>query len=164
MLLLLFSLALSLISVNSPMLLNILLILIALITGLIVNSLIFSWFAFIVFLLYVGGILVIFIYFSSLTPNHYFKIKPYLVILTTTFFSIRLINPHYGTLLNPTTTSNEALNIFNYSFFLISIFIIIFLFILMIIVVKVTSNVKSPIRPFLYDYPYPQNPPHFIYR
>lgn len=149
MLLIILSFTLSLISINSPILLNVFLIILASLTGLLVNYYTISWFAFIIFLLYVGGILVLFIYFSSLTPNHQFYFKGYLIILTLSILTLYRTNPVFSNKLNTLYNFREALTLFSLNFYTFSLLIIVFLFTLLIIVVKITSNLKTPIRPFL---------------
>lgn len=137
----------SLISINSPIILNVRLIFFAFVIGLFLTKIYFSWFAFITFLLYVGGILVIFIYFSSLIPNNNFSLKTILISLTLSLFAIIVIFPSEKQIINTSVQINEALLLFRKDFSLLSLYFITLLFVILIAVVKVTSNKKSPIRP-----------------
>jgi len=53
-----------------------------------------SWFGFVVFLIYVGGILVIFSYFVAIQPNQYFSLRyPVLIISLTVFILLGFDSP-----------------------------------------------------------------------
>lgn len=94
-----------------------------------------------------GGILVIFIYFSSLIPNNNFSLKTILISLTLSLFAIIVIFPSEKQIINTSVQINEALLLFRKDFSLLSLYFITLLFVILIAVVKVTSNKKSPIRP-----------------
>lgn len=138
-----------LLTIRSPMLTRLIVILLSLIVGFNIQINLFSWFGFIIFLLYVGGILVVFLYFSSLLPNQ----KP-LSILRPLVFTISLLLFSFLPSLKAkaiTIPSSGVENIILYSnnSYPLRLFIIVFLLILLIIVVKLTHNSKIPLRPII---------------
>jgi NADH-ubiquinone oxidoreductase chain 6 len=112
-----------------------------------------SWFGFILFIIYIGGILVIFAYFAALSPNqiHYtptlFIILPvstllfYFILLNSqsNYFSPPLIHI-YRTKINSLLYSQEQAPVL--------IFLVILLLLALIIVVKITKHTTGPLRPF----------------
>ena len=69
------ALGFSLILRRSPVVLNIFILFLSLVVSFIIGLTVFSWLGYIIFLIYVSGILIIFIYFSAIQPNQrlYFK-------------------------------------------------------------------------------------------
>jgi len=106
-----------------------------------------SWFGFIIFLIYIGGMLVMFSYFAAIQPNQDIIIsKP----LFYWFFIYILI---------PLNSSSFRVDLFNVSSWWITcmyyplnticiIFLGLCLFLALIRVVKVTVTSFSPLRPF----------------
>nr|YP_010272278.1 NADH dehydrogenase subunit 6 [Gigantopelta aegis]UFK31937.1 NADH dehydrogenase subunit 6 [Gigantopelta aegis]UKE79905.1 NADH dehydrogenase subunit 6 [Gigantopelta aegis] len=84
----LFSLALSLFfimpTMTHPLSLGLSILFCSLASCLLVGALSYAWFGFILFLIFVGGLLVMFAYVSALSPNVYFSGKN----LTTGFFTL----------------------------------------------------------------------------
>lgn len=108
-----------------------------------------SWFRFIIFLIYIGGILVIFAYFTAIQPNQQLKIMPPLTIMLFT----RILFPIFY--------SSSTINSFNIKNWWISsiyetanapslIFLALALFLALIRVVKISFLRRSPLRPFSY--------------
>lgn len=110
-----------------------------------------SWLRFITFLIYIGGLLVIFAYFVAIDPNKKLKIiDP--IILPTVFFVILLFSTRRFWLL-PTLNSSSISNIntkilliIQYSPILITIGIT--LLISLIAVVKITKRSQGSLRPY----------------
>lgn len=110
-----------------------------------------SWFAFLVFLIYVGGILIIFAYFLAITPN-----QPYLspsslilpIVLTLLCLPTSFITSSSWI---PLTNSSRPQIEVIYQTLNIPLLIIVTLILLItiIIVVKVTTNTKGPLRAFI---------------
>lgn len=140
---------LCIIFIPSPIALNIRIIILAIIVRLNISIISFSWFSFITFLLYVGGILVIFIYFSSLTPNQKFPLTLplILILLSSPLFSLVFKNNNFILRNNLKVESSLLYSEFNIP---ISLFFIIFLFVILLVVVKLSSNFKLPMRPINY--------------
>ncbi len=108
-----------------------------------------SWFGLILFLIYVGGMLVIFIYFVAITPNqqHDSKIFFMRILIFIIFLrigeKIRFINRF-----NIETSFNRDSILFYFSQGAVLVLIFIMLFVGLIIVVKITRLVQGPLRPF----------------
>lgn len=132
----------------NPITIGILILITSLVLTLIYSILLTSWVAFLIFLIYVGGILVIFAYFVALTPNQQRNILRLpittiflssLLIITTRNFRIKI--PQLN--LNSIRTFYQINNIN-----LLFILAIILLFTI-IVVVKLVTNNKGPLRPFI---------------
>jgi len=143
------SLGINMFLITNPLSIGVAILCIALSVSLLFSYSISSWLAFLIFLIYVRGILVIFIYFVAVTPNQTINIIKILTILIITFsilFSLVIItniNPIYY------NTYHIQTNIF-YLIPNTPILIILatILLITIVIVVKLTINAKGPIRPF----------------
>lgn len=106
------------------------------------------WFSFITFIIYVGGILVIFAYFAALQPNQY-VINWRWVLLPSFFISVIYIiwssTPLVWTEATPCTNQ-----LYSYSNIILPIIIALILFLALIIVVKTSRAEEGPLRPFQY--------------
>jgi len=151
---LLISLSLSLILASSPLAMGFWVLLIALACSFFSATIFNSWFALIIFLVYIGGILVIFAYFTALTPNQPLGLSIIITISRLAFFTFlalisssnriipSIISSNYVSNINPITIMfnpyNSAL-----LFLLASI-----LFFILVAVVKITNITNGPLRPF----------------
>lgn len=134
-------------SIN-PLILGIIILGTALILTLIYSQILTSWVAFLIFLIYVGGILVIFAYFVALTPNQHTNIIiiPLILIFTITLIWIALLNKYPTT---PTTYIKLMYTFYqNDNIQLLLILALILLFTI-VVVVKLVTNNKGPLRPFI---------------
>nr|AXS65448.1 NADH dehydrogenase subunit 6 [Coleoptera sp. 21 KM-2017] len=148
------------ISMNHPLTMGLTLILqsinIAIITGL--TNLSF-WFSYIIFLIMVGGMLILFMYMTSVASNEKFKFNLKIILISIKFMIIisimMLYNNHLENMFNMNQMTNEIfynsinLNInkyFNLPFSNIMILMIIYLLITMIASVKITKFEKGPLR------------------
>nr|AXS64821.1 NADH dehydrogenase subunit 6 [Cerambycidae sp. 3 KM-2017] len=118
------------------------------------------WYSYILFLIMIGGMLVLFIYMTSVASNEKFKFSPFLVILISSFFIITLLSFLIdGTLTNLFSSNYDLMNQnyhfnfkismnkylnwpMNYIFFMM----IIYLLITLIMVVKITDIQYGPLR------------------
>ena len=141
---------------HSPLSSGLLILLIAISLATLYALLISSWFAFLIFLIYIGGILVIFSYFVALTPNQKkISLAPIIPILLTILILTTIsphnthhlfLNHHISSLYWPSNTS-------------ILILLSLLLLLAIIIIVNITNLIKGPLRPFT-DHPYVQTYPH----
>nr|YP_010597244.1 NADH dehydrogenase subunit 6 [Agriades orbitulus]WAK98829.1 NADH dehydrogenase subunit 6 [Agriades orbitulus]WAK98842.1 NADH dehydrogenase subunit 6 [Agriades orbitulus]WAK98855.1 NADH dehydrogenase subunit 6 [Agriades orbitulus] len=141
-------------------------ILLCLISGMLINT---YWFSYILFLTFSGGLLVLFIYVSSIASNEMFKInmknKLFMLIYMITLFTFSLyfmnnlywmnmmINEEMMNLFNSIYFLNEFNNInlsklYNKQTYLLMMMMIIYLFITLIAVVKITNIFFGPLRSF----------------
>lgn len=151
LIILIITLTLTLILSNTPIILGINILLMALILSATVAATIRSWFAFLVFLIYIGGILVIFAYFLALSPNQQMPRSTNIIyiIITTVIITYTVIR---SKITLPAQTIIRQNNIFLYmpSTAPMLIFLAILLLLTIIIVVKLTRRSKGPLRPFFY--------------
>nr|QXG19131.1 NADH dehydrogenase subunit 6 [Drosophila bifasciata] len=137
-------------------------IFICLITGLMTKS---FWYSYILFLIFLGGMLVLFIYVTSLASNEMFNLSIKLTLLaslilffllvtsilidksSTSFF---LINNEMNPIMNLNSYISEnslSLNkLYNFPTNLITILLMNYLLITLIVVVKITKLFKGPLR------------------
>nr|QWQ55622.1 NADH dehydrogenase subunit 6 [Ruidocollaris sinensis] len=123
------------------------------------------WFSYILFLVFLGGMLVLFIYITSLAANEYFpSLLKFTFLLISTTISMLLFNPFIDySLLNIFTSNmdtqvlssltlmyNEPLylltKLYNTPTYLLTIMLVIYLFITLIAVVKITNIFLGPLR------------------
>nr|YP_009773437.1 NADH dehydrogenase subunit 6 [Acanthochitona avicula]QIZ12686.1 NADH dehydrogenase subunit 6 [Acanthochitona avicula] len=119
-----------------------------------------TWFSFILFLIYIGGLLVMFAYVTALMPNLLFKKSPIMTffsIMTISWFTLLNMANFIGTMeeIQPKMSSMMS---FNFNHFAISLYspfnfmvivglALILLFIL-ICVVKICYFSNAPLRPY----------------
>nr|AUR43957.1 NADH dehydrogenase subunit 6 [Glomeridesmus spelaeus]QCF39674.1 NADH dehydrogenase subunit 6 [Glomeridesmus spelaeus]QCF39687.1 NADH dehydrogenase subunit 6 [Glomeridesmus spelaeus] len=131
-----------------PMEMSILLIILTLTIS--INSLLFSmtpWFSYILFLIYMGGVMVMFMYMSSLTPNKLpitiKKIAPIMIfsLLFITFYNYKIFKS-----MN-LKSSMSIMKSFTFLSMNMTMIIITILMITMISIIMITQNKKTPLRP-----------------
>lgn len=137
-------------------------VLICLRTGLITKT---FWFSYILFLIFLGGILVLFIYVTSLASNEIFNLSIKLALFSFIIFIILsiisliidkntfisfLLNNEIKSISNLYTYFSEnslSLNkLYNFPTNLITILLINYLLITLIVIVKITKLFKGPLR------------------
>lgn len=135
---------------------------ICLITGSLAKT---FWFSYILFLVFLGGILVLFIYVTSLASNEIFSLSikaTFLRIIIlrifllvrliidkriTTYFSINLEIESINTIKNFIPENSINLNkLYNFPTNIITLLLINYLFLTLIIIVKITNNFSGPLR------------------
>uniref|UniRef100_A0A0S2N0K5 NADH dehydrogenase subunit 6 n=1 Tax=Eurythoe complanata TaxID=167815 RepID=A0A0S2N0K5_EURCO len=148
------SLAFVLSAAITPLTLGVWILLFAFTIALTASNLISSWFGLIIFLIYVGGLLVMFAYFSAVTPNQQLELSPLFLISSATlaliltntdlFYTNNMFNSLTLTYSAPPTTNILfSSNIFIY----LSLGAILFL--ALVAVVKVSRLSAGPLRPFM---------------
>nr|YP_003934992.1 NADH dehydrogenase subunit 6 [Thrinchus schrenkii]ACZ55612.1 NADH dehydrogenase subunit 6 [Thrinchus schrenkii] len=153
------------IKLNHPMSMMMFIIIQTLLIGLTAGTLMESfWLAYILFLTFLGGMLVLFIYITSIASNEMFQPKSISVILTgftwliLTISLILLDKSLYIDLSKNSDTSitNNIMNfqemtmslskIYNNPTFMITMMMMIYLFLALLAVVKITNINQGPIR------------------
>nr|QNE85800.1 NADH dehydrogenase subunit 6 [Tipula flavolineata] len=124
------------------------------------------WFSYILFLIFVGGMLVLFIYMTSLASNEMFNFSMKNFLITSMifmFFSMLLLIFNDLPSLNPSNLNAEMTSIMNqmnlikenslnlnklYNFptNMLTLLLINYLFLTLIIIVKITNNFYGPLR------------------
>lgn len=124
------------------------------------------WFSYILFLIFLGGILVLFIYVTSLASNEIFNFKRYITFIALYFLSLTTLIFYFfdKTLIISYFSNNEIYSltaiktfsiensvilnkIYNFPINLITILLIIYLFLTLITAVKITNVFEGPLRP-----------------
>nr|YP_009537802.1 NADH dehydrogenase subunit 6 [Parasarpa zulema]AYN60519.1 NADH dehydrogenase subunit 6 [Parasarpa zulema] len=138
---------------------------ICLLSGMLINT---YWFSYILFLILLGGLLVLFIYVSSVASNELFKIKfsikiSFIYILFIMFLSIfmknnltwmnfsfndEMINFFYSNLFFNNEYNFSLSKLYNKQNYFLMMMMIIYLFFTLIVIVKITNIFFGPLRPF----------------
>nr|YP_009538153.1 NADH dehydrogenase subunit 6 [Athyma libnites]AYN60935.1 NADH dehydrogenase subunit 6 [Athyma libnites] len=166
---LLISISIFLYFINHPLAMGLLILtqtlLTCLISGLLINT---YWFSYILFLIFLGGLLVLFIYVSSVASNELFKIHfiskfSIIYILFILIFSILFknnltwmnfsFNDEMINFFNSTLFFNNEYNfnlskLYNKQNYWMMLMMIIYLFITLIAIVKITNIFFGPLRSF----------------
>lgn len=147
----LLTLSLTLIVRPNPFSIGLLILLTALIIACIYSLTCSSWLGFLIFLIYIGGILIIFSYFLAIIPNQStINIKLILLPVSTLFISL-LTSIFAFDSWTTSFTNPKLLTEFIFSYYNHPLLIIILLTLLftMIIVVKICNLSKGPLRAFI---------------
>nr|YP_009528975.1 NADH dehydrogenase subunit 6 [Ophraella communa]AST14962.1 NADH dehydrogenase subunit 6 [Ophraella communa] len=118
------------------------------------------WYSYILFLIMIGGMLILFIYMTSIASNEKFKPNLKMIFILLMFLMITMIminlDQFYMNILNQTIENklfnmNYNLNLsmmkyFNFPNYFIMISMIIYLFITLIAIVKITNFKYGPLR------------------
>nr|YP_011001012.1 NADH dehydrogenase subunit 6 [Bellardia viarum]WPN85809.1 NADH dehydrogenase subunit 6 [Bellardia viarum] len=136
--------------------------LVTLMSGVMIKS---FWFSYILFLVFMGGMLVLFIYVTSLASNEMFSFSMKLLFISLSIFMTMMIllffmhNNNLSQYLNLETKSIYNMNsylmenslslnkLYNYPTNLLTIMLMNYLLITLIAVVKITKLFKGPLRP-----------------
>ncbi|YP_001382117.1 NADH dehydrogenase subunit 6 (mitochondrion) [Penaeus chinensis] len=133
-------------------------IMICVTAGLSMNS---FWFSYILFLIFLGAMLVLFIYVASLASNESFSFSTSLMmvsafVLLASFMMIFLdplllntpISIQQSSLPNDQFSSTQSLlsSIYNYTTMNLTLFIVMYLLLTLIVVVKITNTFFGPLR------------------
>lgn len=147
------SLSFSIILAGTPLILGVWVLTIALSISILLGLITYSWLGFLIFLIYVGGILVIFAYFTAIQPNQYFNVIHITPLLITTFtLFIYLILSSHNTLISSlnSPTSVSILSLYHFINIPILALLGVILFLALVAVVKVSKSSLGPLRPFNY--------------
>nr|YP_009245126.1 NADH dehydrogenase subunit 6 [Amynthas jiriensis]AMR74064.1 NADH dehydrogenase subunit 6 [Amynthas jiriensis] len=136
---------------TTPIMLGINILIMALLLSMALASSMSSWYAFLVFLIYVGGMLVMFAYFLALAPNQQMPTKSnavYLLMTLTILPGVAVITDTKMFISKETYQDNTYL--YSTSTAPILILLALILLLTMVIVVKLTNRSGGPLRPFNY--------------
>nr|YP_010610678.1 NADH dehydrogenase subunit 6 [Cirrothauma magna]WAP91433.1 NADH dehydrogenase subunit 6 [Cirrothauma magna] len=165
---LLLSFAYSLVSLSiimiQPLSLGFMVMLVSIISSVLVSFITYSWYGFMLFLVYIGGLLIMFMYIISLIPNLiflsmkiFFFFFVYMVgIFLVVFFSLYNymdlgVMDFFYMNMNNMSMGNSGLIMINYNFFCYVLLGMLLLFVL-ISVVKICYYCDGPLRVFKYKY------------
>nr|QWT29592.1 NADH dehydrogenase subunit 6 [Abraxas latifasciata] len=164
-------LSLIMIIMNHPLSIGLMILLQTLLMCLISGMLIKTyWFSYILFLTFLGGLLVLFIYVSSIASNEMFKLnfnmKMYFLMIFNFFIIVQIYLYFFNENLNWLNMSNNindndnlmfmtffnnenkiSLNkLYNNHFYMLMFMLVIYLFISLIAIVKITNIFYGPLR------------------
>nr|UFZ13122.1 NADH dehydrogenase subunit 6 [Protohermes xanthodes] len=151
--------------VNHPLAMGLILLLqtvmICLTSGLMVQT---FWFSYILFLIMLGGMLILFIYMTSLASNELFSISMKTMtinVILLSFFMLFLFMDSFTWMSNMlnldmnlfksmiyTENSSELLKLYNFPTMNLTLLLINYLFLTLIIIVKITNIFFGPLRQF----------------
>nr|YP_010583804.1 NADH dehydrogenase subunit 6 [Pteroctopus tetracirrhus]UXN84000.1 NADH dehydrogenase subunit 6 [Pteroctopus tetracirrhus] len=167
-LMMIFSLGFSLVSVLivliQPLSLGFLIMLINIFMSVMVSFFIYSWYGFMLFLVYIGGLLVMFMYIISLIPNLIFFSSGMMLYMLIGFMGFFLMNMivMYGNLdvnvmkIKVMEISNSSMGLSSLIMskynFVCYVFLGILLLLILISVVKICYYCEGPLRVFKYKY------------
>lgn len=146
-------------SIMQPLSLGLNIMVLSMFSCLLVGFEISRWYGYIIFLIYVGGLLVIFSYVAALTPNSFFSGVRNLLLFflrLVVFFSTYMFNwfsrrTKFVRADMKITFVNEgsrgSLICRNYNFGVL-VFLGVILFLALVAVVKICFSQKAPLRPF----------------
>lgn len=147
----LISLSITTLTCTNPFSIAIIILIVALITASIYASLHSSWLGFLLFLIYVGGILVIFSYFLAITPNQYQYNLNLIKIPTLSIFLLLIISILITDSWTPYVPDFLSLTkiIFTFQNMPILIILVLILLFSIIVVIKTCKLEKGPLRSFI---------------
>nr|CAD7857585.1 ND6 CDS [Olavius algarvensis] len=135
----------SMLSHNNPMSLSMIIMMIATMVSIIISLNLSSWYAMILFLIYVGGLLVMFSYFVSLSSNDpmMLKSKMHFIIMPTILYKSLNLQ------MSSNLYNNSQMNMLYKPMNMITMLLITMaLLVMMIIVIKMVKSNNGPLRGF----------------
>nr|AXS64813.1 NADH dehydrogenase subunit 6 [Cleridae sp. 1 KM-2017] len=162
MIIIMIFLSITMIIIEHPLSLGFILLIQTMISSFIINELNFNyWFSYILFLIMIGGMLILFIYMTSIASNEKFMFSNnlmYLFIISMIILTIMFLLDNYNfntQMFNYETVKiNNFMNyklsmnkMFNYPNIFIFYISIIYLLITLIAVVKISNMNLGPLRP-----------------
>nr|YP_010625970.1 NADH dehydrogenase subunit 6 [Parainocellia bicolor]WBK02716.1 NADH dehydrogenase subunit 6 [Parainocellia bicolor] len=147
--------SMNIVKMKHPLIMGFLLIiqtlLISLITGFINNM---FWFSYILFIIMIGGMMILFIYMTSLASNEKYSFSSTLFflnmhLLMIFIFLLIIIDPYYLNMINMNNENNISLNLnklYNLNSKNITLISIIYLLFTLITVIKITNKNLGPLR------------------
>nr|FAA04214.1 TPA: NADH dehydrogenase subunit 6 [Holtodrilus truncatus] len=140
----------SIILANTPMMLIINIMISTLSITYFIYSIISPWYSFLLFLIYIGGMLTMFAYMVSLTPNIFIMIGTHLfsfMLIWLIIITKLMIQPSINLISTNLNYQSTFLYTSNFTYpFLIMILI---LLIIMVVISKMIMVSKGPLRPFM---------------
>nr|AXS65898.1 NADH dehydrogenase subunit 6 [Tenebrionoidea sp. 12 KM-2017] len=154
------SLSVIFLTLSHPLSLGLMLLIQTIIISLITGNFNYNyWFSYILFLILIGGMLILFIYMTSVASNEKFKFNTMSTLPLISLMSMFIIPNYFMYNFNINTINNESTTYFNNSIINMSMnkyinfpmniiltFMIIYLFLSLIAVVKITNLKYGPLR------------------
>nr|YP_010274805.1 NADH dehydrogenase subunit 6 [Chrysopetalum debile]UJV31482.1 NADH dehydrogenase subunit 6 [Chrysopetalum debile] len=137
----------SLMLMLAPVSLGFWILTLALLISITISASSYSWFALVVFLIYIGGMLVMFAYFAALQPNQQMTLK--WAPLVAPLALIVLTKMDMGSMMFFLSATPKITYMFQIMNIPMLILLASILFVTLVAVVKIAVNLKSPLRPFM---------------
>nr|YP_010946385.1 NADH dehydrogenase subunit 6 [Balta jinlinorum]WGO57103.1 NADH dehydrogenase subunit 6 [Balta jinlinorum] len=143
---------------NHPMTMGLMLLLMTTLTSLLSGMLLQTfWLSYVLMLVFLGGMMVLFIYVTSIASNEMIKMisKKTIIMITMTMMITSLMINYYPIMENQETTNimmintntlNSLLKLYNNSTSYITTMMATYLFITLIAIVKITNIFSGPLR------------------
>lgn len=155
----LLTIALIFITITQPLLFGLIIIISVSLIATIVALTLSSWYAYTIFIIFVGGLLVIFAYVSALIPNdlffpprffYFFQI--FTILTSLILLSFKTLAPSLAPLRLTLWNSSlkTASNLYFYSNYTLLLLLILVLLFILTLVVKICNVQLGPLRPFNY--------------
>nr|YP_011004694.1 NADH dehydrogenase subunit 6 [Perinereis wilsoni]WPT28334.1 NADH dehydrogenase subunit 6 [Perinereis wilsoni] len=141
------TLFISCLSAMSPINLGVLVLLVALSVAAALSLMSTGWFGLITFIIYVGGMLVMFAYFAALQPNQFITSWSW-ILIPSFLISIIFIMWSFSTM-NWLPHSPNISQIYSVTNLILPILMALILFLALIMVVKTSRADEGPLRPFM---------------
>lgn len=138
---------------RTPVILGLWILTLAILISTIVALTLNAWLAMVFFLIYIGGLLVLFSYFSALTPNQKLSAIPAIIILLLTPITLSFTPDKlfWSTTILDISTAHPSLSIASLYAVITGPLVIvlgIILFIILVAAVKISARKAGPLRPF----------------
>ncbi|YP_112444.1 NADH dehydrogenase subunit 6 (mitochondrion) [Octopus vulgaris] len=159
-----FSIVSLLIILIQPLSLGFMIMLVSIFMSILISFFIYSWYGYMLFLVYVGGLLVMFMYIISLIPNLIFFSKGlimYMLVGFLSFFLMNMISMYYYLDVNMSvmkmmevkflSLGMSSLLMSSFNFFCY-VFLGVLLLLVLVSVVKICYYCEGPLRVFKYKY------------
>nr|BDQ44166.1 NADH dehydrogenase subunit 6 [Metaphire soulensis]BDQ44413.1 NADH dehydrogenase subunit 6 [Metaphire soulensis] len=134
---------------TTPIMLGINILIMALLLSVTLASSMSSWYAFLVSLIYVGGMLVMFAYFLALAPNQQMSTKSNILYMVMTLVILTTVAIVTDTqIFISQEVHQDTAYLYSTNTAPILILLVLILLLTMVIVVKLTNRSSGPLRPF----------------
>nr|YP_009988589.1 NADH dehydrogenase subunit 6 [Pharyngocirrus uchidai]QNM39900.1 NADH dehydrogenase subunit 6 [Pharyngocirrus uchidai] len=146
-----FSMFFALLFTSTPLNLGLWIMFISILMASTLSFLTTSWFGLLLFIIYVGGLLVMFAYFVAISPNQEISFRNVFLVFAATFMAITMLSPiSIPQQFAPIFTASSQMAFFFYAPLNIAplILMALTLFLALVAVVKVSNRGGGPLRPF----------------
>uniref|UniRef100_UPI0030DFCE56 NADH dehydrogenase subunit 6 n=1 Tax=Haemadipsa hainana TaxID=909595 RepID=UPI0030DFCE56 len=151
---LIFGISMNLFIFSSPVMMLLVILFNSLLLSVIISFNLSSWYAFLMFLIYIGGMLIMFSYFVAISPNQYVKNKSMLLTPLLIIIMLLITYSHYSNFISMNKYFfNFVLMMYKNESNFCTLFLILLLLLMMLIVSKLMKSSKGPLRPFMYVLP-----------
>uniref|UniRef100_UPI0030E3734C NADH dehydrogenase subunit 6 n=1 Tax=Pilargis verrucosa TaxID=1818081 RepID=UPI0030E3734C len=136
---------------SAPLTLGMWVLMLALLMASFISLTLHSWLSLLLFLIYIGGLLVMFAYFSAIQPNQHMELHKMMSAFISTLIILDFQMDQIS--LNPAYLNQPALSsittIYSFNNIMVLILLASILFLALVAVVKISQNLQGPLRPFM---------------